>query len=160
METYSLDRFLKEHPFFEGLSEADLELLAGCGKNVVVEPDELVFKQGEPADEFYVVRVGRVVIELPAPHGGSVSVQTVGDGDVLGWSWIFPPYRWQFDARAVERTRIVTLDGKCLRGKCETDTRLGYEMVKRFARVMTDRLQATRLQLIDLYGNGGPKPGS
>lgn len=155
MNTDTLDRFLKDHAFFRGLSEQDLKLLAGCGRNVVFKPDEMIFKLDGPADHFHVIRSGRVAVELPAPQGGAITVQTVGEGDVLGWSWIMPPYRWMFDARAVEQTRAIALDGRYLRGKCEAEPRLGYELMKRFAHVMTNRLKATRLQLLDLYGHGG-----
>ncbi len=79
-------------------------------------------------------------------------IATLGEGAVVGWSWLFPPYRWSFDARALELTRTVAFDGACLRGKCEADTTLGYELMQRFAAVMLDRLQATRLQLLDVYG--------
>ncbi len=78
--------------------------------------------------------------------------QTVAEGDVLGWSWLFPPYRWVFDAQALELTRALVFDGTCLRGKCEDDHNLGYELMKRFAHVVVQRLQATRLQLLDVYG--------
>jgi CRP/FNR family transcriptional regulator, cyclic AMP receptor protein len=81
-----------------------------------------------------------------------LTIQTLGVGEVLGWSWLFPPYRWLFDARTIELTRAIALDGKCLRAKCDEDHHLGYEMVKRFAQVIIERLQASRLQLLDVYG--------
>ncbi len=80
-------------------------------------------------------------------------IETLGPGDVVGWSWLFPPYRWQFDAVALERVAAVALDGACLRAKCDDDTRLGFELTRRFAGVLIDRLQATRLRLLDLYGD-------
>jgi CRP-like cAMP-binding protein len=78
-------------------------------------------------------------------------VQTVGEGEILGWSWLFAPYRWHFDARAQQPTRALAFDGKCLRGKCDEDHDLGYAIYTRFMRIATDRLQATLLQLLDLY---------
>jgi CRP/FNR family transcriptional regulator, cyclic AMP receptor protein len=81
-----------------------------------------------------------------------VIIQTVGSGDVLGWSWLIPPYRWRFDARTVERTRAIALNGQCLRTKCDDSPRLGYELLKRVTSVFAERLLATRLQLLDVYG--------
>ncbi len=89
---------------------------------------------------------------MAAPGRPPLVLQTVGAGDILGWSWLIPPYHWMFDAVALEPTRTIALDGRCLRGKCEADRVLGYELLKRFAHIMEQRLQATRLQLLDLYG--------
>jgi hypothetical protein len=91
-------------------------------------------------------------VELLIPNRGYTTLQTVGEGDVLGWSWLLPPYRWRFGARTLQPTRALTFDGKCLRNKCEEDHDLGYELLKRFTFVVTERLEATRLQLLDLYG--------
>jgi CRP-like cAMP-binding protein len=98
-----------------------------------------------------MIRQGKVAIEILAPELGPITVQTVGEGDVLGWSWLIPPYRWRFGARAVELTRAITLDGKCLRQKSEEDHDLGYELLKRFSGIIVERLEATRLQLLDIY---------
>ncbi len=91
-------------------------------------------------------------MEIHLPQGGSLVLDTIGPGEVLGWSWLFPPYRWHFDARAVDDVRAIALDGACLRGKCEQDPQLGFELVRRFAQLVLDRLQSTRLRLVDLYG--------
>jgi hypothetical protein len=82
-----------------------------------------------------------------------MTIDTLEDGDVLGWSWLFPPHKWNFDSRAIALTRALVLDAKCLSGKCEEDHHLGYEMMRRFSAIMVDRLKATRLQLLDLYGS-------
>lgn len=148
----SLAALLAEHPFFRGLDPQYLELLAGCGSNVRFEAGQTIFHEGEPADTFYLIRHGRVSLEVFSPERGPLTIQTLAAGEVLGWSWLFPPYRWFFDARALELTRAVAMDGACLRTKCEEDPRLGYEMMRRFAQVIVERLQATRLQLLDLYG--------
>ena len=95
-----------------------------------------------------------MTLEIYAPPRGSIIIQTLDEGDVLGWSWLFPPYRWKFSAKAIESTRAIALDGKCLRGKSEEDHDLGYELLKRFARVVQERLDATRLQLINVYEVG------
>jgi CRP-like cAMP-binding protein len=94
-----------------------------------------------------------VALEIVAPQRGPIIVETLGEGDILGWSWLIPPYNWHFDARAVELTRAIALDGKCLRTKCEADHDLGYELLKRFTNIMEQRLEATRLQLLDIYGD-------
>jgi CRP/FNR family transcriptional regulator, cyclic AMP receptor protein len=157
METHSLEPLLREHPIFQGLDRAHLDLLVGCASNIRFDPSQPIFKTGEEADRFYILRSGKVAIEIDAPPHGPVIIQTIGEGDVLGWSWLFPPYRRNFDARSIELTRAIALDAKCLRGKCEKDHDLGYELMKRFAVLMLDRLKATRLQLLDLYGSPGGK---
>jgi hypothetical protein len=86
-----------------------------------------------------------------------VTIHTRHEGEVLGWSWMVPPYRWHFDARASETTRAIAMDGKCLRTKCDEDHDLGYEIMKRFSLVIAERLEATRLQLMDIYGNAKTK---
>ncbi len=143
---------LTETEVFDGLDPADLEFIAGCGTNVAFRAGESIAREGAPAEHFYVIRAGKVALEVAVPQAEALEIETLGPGEVLGWSWLFPPYRWAFDVRAVEQTRAVSLDGTCLRGKCADDTRLGFELMQRFARVMTARLQATRLQLLDVYG--------
>ncbi|MGZ4962163.1 MAG: cyclic nucleotide-binding domain-containing protein [Limisphaerales bacterium] len=152
MITHNLEPIIRQHPFFHGLEERHMELIVGCAKNVRFEQSQSVFNAGGPADQFYLIREGLVAVQVLVPQRGPVTVQTVEAGDVLGWSWLFPPYRWPFDARAVHATRALSFDGKCLRGKCEEDHSLGYDLFKRFTRVVTEQLEATRLQLLDLYG--------
>ena len=149
----TLEPVLAEHPFFQGLAPEYLRVLVGCASNVRFESGQQLFREGEEANEFYLIRHGIVSLEVVVPGRGSITIQTLGVGEILGWSWLVPPYQWRFDARAVELTRAIALDGKCLRTKCEDDPRLGFELLKRFAHVMAERLQATRLQLLDVYGN-------
>jgi CRP/FNR family transcriptional regulator, cyclic AMP receptor protein len=149
MET--LERILTEHPFFQGLEPLHLQLLVGCAANQVFKPGEAIIRRGEEANEFYLIRHGKVAVELRTPNRGALTVQTLGEGEVLGWSWLLPPYRWHFDARAMELVRAIALDGKCLRLKCEEDHHLGYELLKRFAHIVTKRFDATLLQLLDVY---------
>jgi CRP-like cAMP-binding protein len=113
---------------------------------------EIIFREEEAADHFYLIREGKVALEASIPGRSPVLLQTVGENEVLGWSWLFPPYRWHFAARTAETTRALAFDGKCLRNKCDADHDLGYELMKRFASIMLQRLQATRLQLLDVYG--------
>ena len=147
-----LDSILAEQPFFQGLSPEYLQLIAGCASMARFDAGQVVFNAGDAADQFFLIRHGKVGIELVAPGPGRIVIQTVGEGEVLGWSWLFPPYRWHYDAVALELTRVAAFDGRCLREKCEHDHDLGYELMKRFAQVMAQRLQATRLQLLDVYG--------
>lgn len=150
MET--LEPLLAEHAFFRNLPRQDVQLITGCARNVRFNPDEVIFREGEDADQFYLIRHGRVALEVFQPERGTMQIQTVGAGDVLGWSWLVPPYQWRFDARAIELTRAIALDGRCLRGKCDADPRLGYELLKRVAAVIAERLHETRLQMLDVYG--------
>jgi CRP/FNR family transcriptional regulator, cyclic AMP receptor protein len=153
MET--IDALLRDVPVFHGLEPAALELIAGCGSNVHFEQGAVLFREGDPADTFYVVRHGSVALETYVPACGPAMIETLEAGEVVGWSWLFPPYRWHFDARALTPVRATAFDGACLRGKCEDDPRLGYELMSRFAQVLIERLQWTRLRLLDLYGRDG-----
>jgi len=149
---HTLEPLLAEHPFLKGLKQEHLELLVGCASNVRFEAGAFVFRQGQEANHFYILRDGKVAVELFAPQKGAVAIDTYGEGDVLGWSWLLPPYHWRFDARATEPTRMISLDARCMRTKCENDHDLGYELMKRFARIIEQRLDATRWQLLDVYG--------
>ena len=149
-----LEEILADVPFLEGMSPERLVLLAGCASNVHFDAGELIFREGDRADTFYVVRHGSVAVELHSPARTPMTVETIEAGEILGWSWLFPPYRTHFDARALSSVRATGFDGACLRGKCEDDPALGYDLMKRFAQVFTERLQWTRLRLLDIYGDG------
>jgi CRP-like cAMP-binding protein len=153
MTIQNLESVLSEHPFFAGLDAKYMQLLAGCASNAVFRAGEYLMREGEPANHFYIVRHGKIAIELNAPGAGTIPIHTVNEGSVLGWSWLIPPHQWRFDGRAVELTRVLALDGACLRGKCEDDHDLGYELLKRFSAVVAERLKDTRLQLIDMYSH-------
>ncbi len=150
---HTLEPILREHPFFYGMADSHIQLIAGCSKNVRFDAGDVIFREGEPADQFYLVREGLVSVQLVIPHRGLTTLLTVGEGEVMGWSWLFAPYRWRFDARAQRPTHALAFDGKCLRAKCEEDHSLGYEIYKRFMQIVTERLESTRLQLLDLYAN-------
>jgi CRP/FNR family transcriptional regulator, cyclic AMP receptor protein len=139
-------------PALAALAPRHLELIAGCGQMAHFGADEPLFRAGEPAGRFYVIRHGSVALELAVPQHEPVTIETLHDGELLGWSWLFEPHRWMFDAHALEATSAIEFDGACLRGKCESDHELGYQLMRRFAAVLTARLQATRLQLLDVYG--------
>jgi CRP/FNR family transcriptional regulator, cyclic AMP receptor protein len=144
---------IQDHPFFAGLDDAYLALAAGCASNTHFKAGEYLFREGEPADHFYLLRAGRVRLELAAPGREPVVIETIQAGEVIGWSWLFPPYLWQFDAQVIAPVRATAFDGKCLRGKCAANHDLGYELAMRSAQILMQRLQATRLQLLDMYGS-------
>ena len=148
----TLDELIASSPVFAGMPAEYLTLVAGCAQNAGFEEGALLFREGDVADTFYLVRRGRVAFELHTPDRGGLVIETADSGDVVGWSWLFPPFRAHFDARAVEEVRAIAFDGACLRGKCEEDPRLGYELMQRFAQIMIDRLQHTRFRLLDVYG--------
>lgn len=152
----TLAPIIKQHSFFSGLDDETIEVVTGCAKNVRFEEGTVMARQGDPANDFFLIREGRIAVSFPAPQGGGLTIQTIDADDIAGWSWLMPPYEWQFDIIAVQPVRALAFDGKCMRAKCEQDTELGYELMKRLSRIMVSRLQATRLQLLDLYGNNRP----
>jgi len=149
-----LDEVLAQVPFFEGMPDDEITLIAGCGRNVRFDTGETIFRQGDAADTFYVVRHGTVAVGNFVPPRGDLVIETLEAGDLLGWSWLFPPYRSHFDARALSLVRATQFDGACLRDKCAADPALGYDLMSRFAQVLIERLQWTRLRLLDVYGDG------
>ena len=149
---HGLDVTLAEHPFFAGFEPEQSRILSGCARNHRFDAGHYLFREGDPADEFFLIRHGRVALEIVAPGQAPVVLATLGKGEIVGASWLVAPYRWMFDARAVEMTRAIGIDAACLRGKCDADPKLGYEMMKRFLPVLVQRLNATRLQLLDVYG--------
>lgn len=151
----TIEDLIAEHPLLADLPETDRALIAGCGQNVHLRAGQTIFREGEAADTFYLVRSGRAAIELQAPGRTPLVIRTVAPGGLIGWSWLFPPYRWHFDARAVDELSAVAIDGACLRTKCDADHELGYRLMQRFAQVAVDHLQAARMQLLDLYANPG-----
>lgn len=149
----SIRDLLGEHPLFRDFRGDLLELMAGCGQNVHFAADTRILNEGGTADQFFLLRTGKVGLEVAVPGRGAVVVETLGTGEVLGVSWPFPPYRWEFDAKAIDETSAISMDAECLRAKCDEDHELGYQVFSRFALLMRDRLQATRLQLLDVYGS-------
>ncbi len=147
-----LERIIKEHRFFAGLDDGFCELVCGCAKNVRFEAGQYLFHEGEAADQLYLLRHGRIALEIAAPGRGALTFQTLAEGEILGISWLIPPYRWMYDAKALELVRAIAMDATCLRQKCEADHDLGYEVMKRLMAVLIQRLHATRFQMLDVYG--------
>lgn len=150
----TLDELIVAAPVFAGLAPEQLKLIAGCAHNEHVAAGTLLVREGEPAERFYLIRQGSVALEVHTPAGSPLMIETLQNGDVVGWSWLFAPYRWQLDARATSSCALIEFDGACLRGKCEADHELGYRLMSRFAASLIETLQATRIQLLDVYGRG------
>ena len=151
----TIEQLLAEAKAFNGMSEEHLSLIAGCAQNTTFKDGEYLMREGDPADTFFVIRHGRVAMEIFVPQRGGVTIETIDDGDLLGWSWLMPPFRQHLDARAVGNVHTVAFDATCLRDKSDTDPVLGYELMRRFIPVIVERLQATRVRLLDVYGHVG-----
>jgi CRP/FNR family transcriptional regulator, cyclic AMP receptor protein len=136
------------HPFLAGMNRSQLSLLTDCAMVVNINPGELIFREGELANRFYLIETGKVILESSGRSGDPVVVDNVGAGELLGWSWMFPPYVWHFTARAVEPTKAIFFYGTILREYCERDHSLGYELFKRMSAVMIKRLQAAREKML------------
>jgi len=147
-----LERIVLTHRFLAGLEPELGKVITGCARNLRFEAGQYLFHEGEPANEFYLIRHGAVGLEILPPGRPPITFATLHEGEIVGASWLVPPYRWTYDARARELVRAIGIDAQCLRVKCEADHHLGYEMMKRFLPVLVQRLQATRLQIIDVYG--------
>ncbi len=146
-----LTELLRQHPFTAGLDDEIINLIAGCASNVVFQANDYIFREGGNAEHFHLIRHGTVALEMKAPGREALSFLTIKDGDMLGSNWLVPPYRWSFDARAVELTRAVAFEATCLRTKCDADHHVGYEMMKRFVPPLLERLQIARFQGADIY---------
>jgi len=151
MEKHDLEDLLTHSSFFNRLRKQDITLIAGCGQTCVFQKGELMAHEGDPADVFYMIRKGKASIESHVPGRGAANLQTVGSGEVLGWSWLYPPYAWMFDVRALELTKAISFDAKCLRGKFEHNHSLGFRMMQAFTSLLVSRLRACRLQALDIY---------
>jgi CRP/FNR family cyclic AMP-dependent transcriptional regulator len=153
-----LGRIIDEHPFFQGIDDTLRTLLVGCAANERYEAGQFLFREGQEAAKFYLVRAGTVAVEIDVPGKQPIVIETIGEGEVVGWSWIVAPFHTTFDARAVGLVRAISFDGKCLRKKMEADPALGYEVLRRFVPIIAHRLSSARLQMLDLYGPSAAPP--
>lgn len=145
-----LEARIAAHPFVCGMSEHYVPLLTDCAMHSHFAAGQIIFREGEPANRFYLIEHGRVVLES-STLGEPVTIEEIGDGDLLGWSWLFPPYVWHFSARALEDTTAIFFYGTVLREHCEKDPSLGFELFKRMSVVMLRRLQAARQKLLNFH---------
>lgn len=146
-----LDKYLREQPLFQDLDADSIAFIAGCATNRKYDAGEFLFQEGDDATHFFVIRHGTVAVQAQVPARPPIVIRTLHENDVLGWSWLTPPYRCSFDAHAATLVRALAFDAVCLRRKCEQNHELGYRIFVKFAGVMADVLQATRLQLLDMY---------
>ncbi|MCB9758366.1 MAG: cyclic nucleotide-binding domain-containing protein [Alphaproteobacteria bacterium] len=149
----TLEPLLRRHPFCRDMPDDAIALMTGCAENLKFAPGERLFRAGASADRTFLIRSGRVGFELPA--SGGRPIETAEEGELVGWSWLFPPYAWHFDAVAVGPVRALSLDGACLRRKCEADPAFGYDLVKRILYQAQQRLERSRMQALDVFG--GPR---
>jgi CRP/FNR family cyclic AMP-dependent transcriptional regulator len=149
MNTSMLKQLLAEHPFSKGLDDAQLETLAGYARFVSGPEETLLARERHDAHGLYLIKSGRVAIEVHSPRRGAVTVQTLGPGEVFGWSWLIAPHQWHFDAKALEPTTAILLEGPQLLRLCESDHHMGFQLLRRLATILAGRLAATRLQLLD-----------
>jgi CRP-like cAMP-binding protein len=149
----SLAEALGAHPFFADLPDAVVAAVAALAVPVDLDRGQVLGREGDPARRFYALRSGRIALEVHAADRPPAVLETLGSGELVGWSWLLPPYRWHFDAVAVEPVAAFAVDGALLRARMDADPALGYALTSRFLPVIVDRLQATRLRLLDLYGD-------
>jgi CRP/FNR family cyclic AMP-dependent transcriptional regulator len=149
----TLTVYLAQHPVLQGLATEHIAQIASYARLVQFAPGQRVFQHDTEAEEFYIVKTGKVTVEIPALAGEPLVIQTLGDDSMLGWSWMIPPYMWSFDARASTTTTVVAVDGRRLREACDADPVLGYSLMKRFAALMAERLNAARRAAIKHYSS-------
>ncbi len=147
-----ISEVLGAQPFFFGMSNEQMEAVSACASPAEFAAGSAIFHAGGNADSCYLILAGDVALELVAPGRGPHVIQTLHEGEILGWSWIFPPYTWSFDAQALSDVKVVCFDAAMLRAAKEDDPALGYALLSRFTQVIIDRMQAARLQLMDIYG--------
>jgi CRP-like cAMP-binding protein len=151
--TTDLEAILGRHPFFYGMEPDHVATLASVATPASFDVGEQIIRQGGVADSCYLMLEGDAALEIVLPGKGPQVIQTLHAGDILGWSWLFPPYEWSFDAQALTGVRAIRFDAEALREAKASDPVLKAELMARFAEVLVMRLQAARLQLMDLYGN-------
>jgi CRP/FNR family cyclic AMP-dependent transcriptional regulator len=147
-----LELVLTKHPFFQGLPEKYIRGIAGMAIIVKFEAGRTLFNAGEDADKFYLVISGKIAIETNAPQKGSITIQTVEAGEIVGWSWLVAPFKYRFGAKVLSKTEAIVINGVELRSECENDYWLGYELMKRMVQAVTTRLEQARLLALDVYG--------
>lgn len=155
MNNQSIEEYLSTHAFFSGMDASFLKFLSNSVTELQVEQGGVLFQHGNRADKFYLLRNGQVSIQVPAVMGPTLEIQTLGENQMLGWSWLIPPYRWSFQARALEDSDILEFDGSAILARCEQDPKFGYDLFKRFAALMSERLDAARQKMMDEWNPPG-----
>ena len=155
MSKQSISDYLSSHAFFSGLDDSFMEFMVDAVGELSIEKNHILFRQGERADKFYLIRNGQVSVQVPAIMGPTLEIQSLGENQLLGWSWLMPPYRWNFQARAVVDSDLLEFDGSAILARCEQDPKFGYELFKRFAALMSERLDAARQKMMDEWNPPG-----
>lgn len=155
MNSQSIADYLSRHPFFNGMGDPYIKFLAESADETKIGEGGILFRQGQPADKFYLLRAGQVSIQVPALVGPALEIQRIGNDQVLGWSWLISPYRWNFQARVEADSTVIVFDGRAVLSRCEQDSKFGYELLKRFAALMSERLEAARQKMMDEWNPPG-----
>ncbi|MFQ5756505.1 MAG: Crp/Fnr family transcriptional regulator [Acidiferrobacterales bacterium] len=155
MSNQSIAEYLSAHEFFSEFSEDVLKFLCECASAREIKKEQILFRQGERADKFYVIRNGRISVQIPALMGPTLEIQALGKDQVLGWSWLISPYQWNFQAKAEEDSELLEFDGTSILVRCEQEPKFGYELLKRFAALMSERLDAARQKMMDEWNPVG-----
>lgn len=155
MSNQSIEDYLPTHAFFSELDDNFMKFLSDSATELKIKKGDVLFQQGERADKFYLLRNGQVSVQVPALMGPMLEIQTLGEDQILGWSWLIPPYRWNFQARALEDSDLLEFDGSAILARCEEGPKFGYELLKRFAALMSERLDAARQKMMDEWNPPG-----
>jgi CRP/FNR family transcriptional regulator, cyclic AMP receptor protein len=155
VSSQSIGDYLSTRAFFSELDQDYMKFLADSATEMRIKKGDVLFQQGERADKFYLLRKGQVSVQVPALMGPVLEIQTLGEGQMLGWSWLIPPYRWNFQARALEDSDLLEFDGSAILARCEKDPKFGFELFKRFAALMSERLDAARQKMMDAWNPPG-----
>ncbi len=150
MTVQSITQSLAELRFFKDMPREHLEMLAGCASPVAFKKGEFLLLVGHEATHFVAIREGMVALEMEAANK-ITTLQTIGEGSIVGWSWLVPPYTWHYDARAATPVSAIQFDARCVRDLCESNPAFGYDVLKHFSHVIVERLMNTRIQLADMY---------
>ena len=159
MNPQTLEQAVAAHPFLMGMNEHHIRLLADSAMRTSIEAHDVIFHEGDTANRFYLIESGKVALESAGRGIEPVTIDVVGDGDLLGWSWLFPPFKWHFSARAMEPTNALFFYGTVLREYCDADPSLGFELFKRMSEVMVKRLQSARTRLLKVENGFAPIGG-
>ncbi|MCK5830371.1 MAG: cyclic nucleotide-binding domain-containing protein [Methylococcales bacterium] len=155
MNNQSVSSYLSTHYFFSTLSDDIKYLLCKSANTVDIKNGHVLFRHGEHADKFYIVLSGKISIQIPAIMGPTLDIHTLSSDQVLGWSWLISPYQWHFQAKAEENSTLIEFDGSTILQRCEQEPKFGYELLKRFAALMSERLDASRQKMMDEWNPSG-----
>ncbi|MGI9294461.1 MAG: Crp/Fnr family transcriptional regulator [Pseudomonadales bacterium] len=155
MNSQPVMAYLTSHEFFSGLDESYMKILSDSAQMLHIAEGDVLFKQGERAEKFYVLCDGKISVQVPAIIGPTLEIQTIGKDQLLGWSWLIPPYRWTFQAITEKDSELIEFDGATILQHCEQDPKFGYELMKHFTILMSERLDAARQRMIQEWYPAG-----